>query len=101
MFRQSITRPLSSANRAVINRSFSALAPRMGEGDTGAPSPGGSQQSDQFKRREAAQEGLYIREKEMEKLRALKKKLGEQRQHLDALDKHIDELTKEQGGEQN
>jgi hypothetical protein len=44
---------------------------------------------------------LYVREKEMEKLRALKAKLSEQRKHLDELDKHIDEFTKNQGGEQN
>jgi hypothetical protein len=41
MLRQSV-RPLTTANRA-LTRSFSALAPRMGEGDTGAPRPGGIQ----------------------------------------------------------
>ena len=45
MFRQSIARPLTSANRFVGNRSFSALAPRMGEGDTGAPKTGGAASS--------------------------------------------------------
>lgn len=45
MFRQSITRPLTTANRAVLNRSFSALAPRLAEGDTGAPKGGVSARS--------------------------------------------------------
>jgi hypothetical protein len=41
MLRQSITRPAVIANRALCQRSFSAIAPRMGEGDTGAPRSGG------------------------------------------------------------
>lgn len=41
MFRQSIARPLVTANRAVARRSFSVAVPRMGEGDTGAPKSGG------------------------------------------------------------
>ncbi|KAE8351454.1 mitochondrial ATPase inhibitor, IATP-domain-containing protein [Aspergillus coremiiformis] len=100
MLRQSI-RPITTANRAIVSRSFSALAPKMGEGDTGAPRAGGAAQSDQFTKREAAQENLYIHEKEREKLLALRKKVQEQREHLDELDKHIEDLTKNQGGEQN
>ncbi|KAF5857047.1 hypothetical protein ETB97_006401 [Aspergillus alliaceus] len=128
MLRQSI-RPLTTANRALISRSFSALAPKMAEGDTGAPRPGGSAQayvdlvllsrfkpveeahvrllnddiivnglaeqltnvlaSDQFTKREAAQENFYIHEKEREKLLALRRKVQEQRKHLDELDQHI------------
>jgi len=42
MLRQSITRPAIIANRALCQRSFSAVAPRMGEGDTGAPRSGGA-----------------------------------------------------------
>lgn len=40
MFRQTIARPLTSANRHIASngtRSFSALAPRMAAGDTGSP----------------------------------------------------------------
>lgn len=38
MFRQSVTKPLTGANRAILStRSFSSVAPRMAEGDTGAP----------------------------------------------------------------
>jgi len=101
MLRQAVFRPLLRANQLVVRRSFSLAAVRMGEGDTGAPRPGGVKADDQFTRREAAQETFYIREKEMEKLRALRVKLKEQRRHLDELDNHIDQLTREQGGEQN
>ncbi|KAF7592726.1 hypothetical protein BBP40_012557 [Aspergillus hancockii] len=100
MLRQSI-RPLTTANRALVSRSFSALAPKMGAGDTGAPRSGGQAQSDSFTKREAAQENLYIHDKEREKLLALRKKVSEQRKHLDELDAHLEELTKNQGGEKN
>lgn len=40
MLRQAIVRPTITANRALLQRSFSAVAPRMGEGDTGAPRSG-------------------------------------------------------------
>jgi hypothetical protein len=73
----------------------------MGEGDTGAPRAGGVQSGDSFTRREAAQESLYIHEKEKEKLASLKRKIQEQQEHLNELDKHIDELTRNQGGEKN
>ncbi|KAL2812872.1 mitochondrial ATPase inhibitor, IATP-domain-containing protein [Aspergillus granulosus] len=94
MLRQSVARPLTTTSRAVLTRPFSAIAPRMGAGDTGATRPGGSQASDQFQKREAAQEGLYIHQKEQEKLAALKKKIEEQRSHLNDLEKNLDEFTK-------
>lgn len=43
MIRQSVTRPLTTTTRATLARPFSAIAPRMGEGDTGAPRAGGAQ----------------------------------------------------------
>ncbi|KXG47156.1 ATPase inhibitor, IATP, mitochondria [Penicillium griseofulvum] len=90
MLRQFV-RPAATANRAVFTRSFSVAVPRMGEGDTGAPrSSGGASSGDAFTKREAAQESLYIREKELEKLAQLKKKINEQRKHLDELETHID-----------
>ncbi|KAF9884022.1 hypothetical protein FE257_002360 [Aspergillus nanangensis] len=97
MLRQSIARPLTTANRALLSRSFSAMAPRMAEGDTGSHRPGG----DTFTKREAAQEAVYIHEKEREKLIALRKKVQEQQQHLNELDKHLEELQNNQGGEKN
>jgi hypothetical protein len=41
MLRNTIIRPAATANRALLTRSFSIAAPRMGEGDTGAPRSGG------------------------------------------------------------
>ncbi|KAL4937505.1 hypothetical protein BDV06DRAFT_226877 [Aspergillus oleicola] len=96
MLRQFVARPLTTTSRAILARPFSAIAPRMGEGDTGATRPGGAAASDSFRNREAAQEGLYIHQKEQEKLAALKKKIEEQRKHLDDLDKHLDEFTEGQ-----
>ncbi|PYH40910.1 uncharacterized protein BP01DRAFT_395520 [Aspergillus saccharolyticus JOP 1030-1] len=98
MLRQTITKPLTTT---AFTRSFSALAPRMAGGDTGAPRSGGVQSGDAFTKREAAQEARYIHEKELEKLQKLRQSIKEQREHLDKLDQHIDELTKNQGGEQN
>ncbi|KAJ5574314.1 uncharacterized protein N7459_008741 [Penicillium hispanicum] len=96
MLRQSIIRPAATVNRALLQRSFSAAVPRMGEGDTGAPRPSaGGTSGDAFTKREAAQEALYIREKELEKLAKLKQKIGDQRKHLDELENHINNLTKE------
>jgi hypothetical protein len=43
MIRQSVTRPLTTTSRAVLTRPFSAVAPRMAAGDTGATRPGGIQ----------------------------------------------------------
>ncbi|CAL5875266.1 uncharacterized protein PFLUO_LOCUS9570 [Penicillium psychrofluorescens] len=74
----------------------------MGAGDTGAPKPRGFlAEKDQFTRREAAEEAMYIRKQEMDKLDALRKKMKESQKHLNELDKHIEEFTKGQGGEQN
>lgn len=42
MLRNTIIRPAVTANRALLTRSFSIAAPRMGEGDTGAPRSGGA-----------------------------------------------------------
>ncbi|EPS30327.1 hypothetical protein POX_b02662 [Penicillium oxalicum] len=98
MLRQSVIRPAVMANRSLLTRSFSVAVPRMGEGDTGAPRAGGAASGDSFTKREAAQEALYIREKEMEKLAQLRKKISDQRAHLDELESHIDSLTKDHSG---
>ncbi|KAK2746740.1 hypothetical protein FQN55_005467 [Onygenales sp. PD_40] len=101
MLRQS-ARPLLRATQLPLNRSFSVAARRMGEGDTGAPRATGAMKTgDSWTKKEAAQESMYIRQKELEKLKDLKKKLEAQRKHLNELDAHIDALTKEHGGEQN
>ncbi|KAK1711308.1 hypothetical protein CaCOL14_002691 [Colletotrichum acutatum] len=88
-------RPLTLASRAC----FSTTARTMSEGDTGAPSKFGG--GDAFQKREKANEDYAIRQREKEKLLELKKKLSEQQAHLQQLSDHIDEITKNQGGEHN
>ncbi|RFU79109.1 atpase inhibitor, iatp, mitochondria [Trichoderma arundinaceum] len=83
-----------------MRAAFTTTARAMSEGDTGAPPKTGGQ-GDAFQRREKASEDYAIRQREKEKLLELKKKLHEQQEHLQRLAKHIDEITKEQGGEQN
>ncbi|KAJ5509797.1 ATPase inhibitor IATP mitochondria [Penicillium freii] len=82
-------------------RSLSTTPRMMGAGDIGSTKSGFMAEKDSFARREAAHEGMYIRQIEMEKLERLKQKLKEQRKHMNELDKHLDEYTKSQGGEQN
>lgn len=63
----------------------------MAEGDTGGVRPGGQSQGDAFSKREAANEDYYVRQKEMEKLAALKKKIDEHKKHLEELEKNVTE----------
>ncbi|MCJ1483553.1 hypothetical protein MMC06_003721 [Schaereria dolodes] len=103
MIRQAVfaSSKLSLPSAAIRHRTFFISATRMAEGDTGGVRSGGAASSDSFSKREKANEDYYVKQKEQEKLVALKAKLQEQRKHIDELDKHINELTKEQGGEQN
>ncbi|KAI9663999.1 MAG: hypothetical protein M1821_007490 [Bathelium mastoideum] len=73
----------------------------MAEGDAGAPRSGGAASSDAFTKREAAAEDYAIRQREREKLLSLKQKIDQQKKHLAELEKHIDDYTKDQGGEQH
>ncbi|TPX16666.1 uncharacterized protein E0L32_003607 [Thyridium curvatum] len=95
MLRQSITKVARPSTRT-----FSVSAFRMAEGDTGGM-PKGLSQADAFQKREKANEDYAIRMREKEKLMELKKKLAEQQAHLKQLSDHIDEITKDQGGEHN
>ncbi|KAK7741233.1 ATPase inhibitor [Diaporthe eres] len=108
MLRQSITK----LTRPASTRAFSVSTRVMAAGDTGAPPKGLGQaltvspsrrvdSSDAFQKREKANEDYAIRLREKEKLLELKKKLAEQQAHLKQLSDHIDEITKEQGGEHN
>ncbi|KAL1894431.1 ATPase inhibitor [Sporothrix stenoceras] len=96
MLRQftAVARP---ATLRTATRTFATSAIRMAEGDTGAPRG----TSDAFTKREKAAEDYAIRQREKEKLMQLKQKLKEQQAHLEQLSQHIDELTKDQGGEKN
>lgn len=88
-----LTKPtlLPSSTRAITTS-----AVRMGAGDTGAPRAGGAAQGDAFTKREQASEDYAIRQREIEKLKALKEKVAAHKQHLDELDKNIDEDMKKQ-----
>ncbi|KAL2023202.1 hypothetical protein VTK56DRAFT_3325 [Thermocarpiscus australiensis] len=98
MLRTSITK---LARRALLSRAtFSTTARAMSAGDTGAPPKTGGQ-GDAFQRRERASEDMAIRQRERERLLELKRKLAEQQAHIQKLSDHIDEITKEQGGEHN
>ncbi|KAK9380664.1 mitochondrial ATPase inhibitor, IATP-domain-containing protein [Kockiozyma suomiensis] len=72
----------------VFARAYSA------EGATGSVRPGGEKSSDSFQKREAASENLYVRQVEAEKLKALRDALKKQREHLDTIESHLDELEK-------
>ncbi|KAJ5295447.1 hypothetical protein N7508_010268 [Penicillium antarcticum] len=98
-----LSRPILRVSNPSILRSFSITPAIMGAGDLGSPKPRGfmADRKDSFSRREAAHELMYIREQEMEKVKRLRLKIKEQRQHMDELDKHLEEFTKNQGGEQN
>ncbi|KAJ5374351.1 ATPase inhibitor IATP mitochondria [Penicillium concentricum] len=116
---QATTRPvLRITTNLAILRSLSTTPRIMGAGDLGSTKSGfmaeygthceiddvisnHPNRKDSFAKREAAHEGMYIREREMEKLERLKAKVKEQRKHMDELDKHLEEYTKNQGGEQN
>ncbi|OJJ79931.1 uncharacterized protein ASPGLDRAFT_926833 [Aspergillus glaucus CBS 516.65] len=91
------------ANRQALPlRSFSIAVPARKEGDLGSPKPRGFlAEKDSFSRREAAYEAMYIRSHEAEKLKLLQSQLKEQRRYLDAMEEHIKEITRSQGGELN
>ncbi|KAI9734247.1 MAG: hypothetical protein M1834_002351 [Cirrosporium novae-zelandiae] len=92
----------ATAQRTSLSRAFFTTSARtMAEGDTGAPRPGGQAAGDAFTKREQADELHYVKEREKEKLKALRAKLAEQKKHLEELDKHLEEYAKEQGGEHN
>ncbi|KAL8903269.1 MAG: hypothetical protein Q9207_004038 [Kuettlingeria erythrocarpa] len=69
----------------------------MAEGDAGGVRSGGAAQDDAFRKREQANEDFYVRDQEMQKLRALKKKIEEHKKHLEELEKNVSE-TMTQGG---
>ncbi|KAL2111480.1 hypothetical protein VUR80DRAFT_9970 [Thermomyces stellatus] len=102
MFRTTIAKAPFRAPAAFAPRAFTTTARAMSDGDnsSGAPLRTGGQ-GDAFSRREQASEDMAIRQREKERLLELRKKLDEQQAHLKKLADHIDEITKDQGGEQN
>jgi hypothetical protein len=55
------TRAIPRATAPTSTRSFSALTQRMAAGDTGSTRAGGAASSDAFNKKEAAEEGLYVK----------------------------------------
>ncbi|RDL36753.1 Uncharacterized protein BP5553_06105 [Venustampulla echinocandica] len=100
MYRQSIIKAARPALRLQSRAAFTTTARSMA-GETGAPRPTGQLHGDAFTKREKANEDFTIREREKEKLLELRKRLAEQHDHLKKLEEHIDELSKNSGGEQN
>ncbi|KAJ5473144.1 hypothetical protein N7475_002710 [Penicillium sp. IBT 31633x] len=100
---QSTLRPiLRITTKPGLLRLLSSTPRAMAAGDLGAPkSRGFMAEKDSFAKREAAQEAMYIRQQELDKVHRLRQKLKEQRKHMDELDKHLDDFSKSQGGEQN
>ncbi|ODV98161.1 hypothetical protein PACTADRAFT_646 [Pachysolen tannophilus NRRL Y-2460] len=84
------------ARRAVasiskLNPSFAVRA-YSNEGSTGAPRPDGK--SDAFTKREKTNEDYYVKKHEAEVLASLKEQLKKQKEHLNDLEKKIDDLNK-------
>ncbi|KAA8641934.1 uncharacterized protein ATNIH1004_010873 [Aspergillus tanneri] len=85
-----------------LTRQFSIAVPARKAGEIGSPKPRGFlAERDSFAQREAAQENMYIRSQEADKLRILKQKMAEQRRHLEELDRHLQELSREQAFAKN
>ncbi|KAG5994837.1 hypothetical protein E4U52_000701 [Claviceps spartinae] len=85
-----------------LRAAFTTTARAMAAGDTGAPPKTGGQ-GDAFQRRERASEDLAIRQRENEKMQTLRNQIREQKQHLERLSDHLDEIIgdgegKNQGG---
>lgn len=90
------TRAIPRATVPRATRSFSAITQRMAAGDTGATRAGGSASSDAFNKKEAAEEGLYVKKQEAEKLAALRKKISDQEATLAKDKQTADAMNKKQ-----
>ncbi|KAK9478259.1 mitochondrial ATPase inhibitor, IATP-domain-containing protein [Lipomyces japonicus] len=88
---------LTSIARLTVRRAASVRVSAIraySEGSTGSPRAGGERSGDSFTKREKAQEDLYVRQLEKEKLKALRDSLQKQREHLDELEAHLNDLEK-------
>ncbi|KAF2758598.1 hypothetical protein EJ05DRAFT_510504 [Pseudovirgaria hyperparasitica] len=88
---------IKSARPLANGRLFSTSLRTMAEGDTGAVRPGGSAQSDAFNKREKAAEDQYIRQEELEKIKQIREKISKEREHIDQLDKTLQDLMEKKG----
>ncbi|KAI1189058.1 mitochondrial ATPase inhibitor, IATP-domain-containing protein [Nemania serpens] len=89
MYRQALIKlPSRGLATPASYRAFTTTMRAMSAGDTGAPPKTGGQ-GDAFQRREKANEDYAIRMREKEKLLELRKKLQEQKAHLQKLSDHM------------
>lgn len=65
----------------------------MAEGDTGSTRAGGAAQGDAFTKREQADENLYVKKQEQEKLAALRKKIADGEAQLAKDRKDADDIV--------
>ncbi|KAK3674436.1 ATPase inhibitor [Recurvomyces mirabilis] len=91
-----LTRQLPSITRTTTSstRSFTVAARRMAEGDAGATRSGGAAQGDAFTKREQASEDFSIRQREKEKLEALKRKVADSEAQLQKDRDEIENMSK-------
>jgi len=87
--------------RLAAPRRLLSTTPKVMAGETGSGSsrPGGSRSGDAFTRREHSAEELYIHEEERAKLNAIRDRLAAEKKHIEELDKHIADMTKQGGGQ--
>jgi len=84
---------LLPATRLSTRRTFSLVARKQAEGDSGAPRAGGAAQGDAFTKREQASEDYYVRQQEREKLEALKRKVADSEAQLAKDRKEVEEMS--------
>ena len=93
---RTLIRQLPRTTATTTTRTFSVAVARMAEGDTGAPRSGGQAQGDAFTKREQASEDYSIRQREREKLEALKKRIADKEAELAKDREEAEKLVKKQ-----
>jgi len=96
MLRSTLAPALRPAFRQnTVKALFSTSVQMRAEGATGSGEsrPGGAASGDAFTKREKANEDYSIKQREREKLLALKAKIAEQKKHLEELDKSLEDFT--------
>ncbi|PWY81672.1 hypothetical protein BO94DRAFT_587378 [Aspergillus sclerotioniger CBS 115572] len=92
------SRPLVRASQISSRvRPFSIAVPARREGEIVTPKPRGYlAEKNPLVHRDAANETHFVKSEEAEKFRLVRQKMLEQRRHLDELERHIQDLAKEQ-----
>ncbi|EPQ30915.1 uncharacterized protein PFL1_01813 [Pseudozyma flocculosa PF-1] len=88
------TLSLSRAGARSAAPSTFVMATR-GYADGPTPTAGSTASAKGFKEREQSQEAQYVRKAEQEKLAKLRESIKKQREHLDEVEKNIENLNKQ------